>query len=276
VPRAEPRARFTMLFEDVAIALLQGMTTAAVARRLGIGRDEADGIRRRAVRRGWRRRTARVMKHPRVDGKHAGHGLRPMIVSRVDDGKARVVHVAQGKDQAALDAFRRGLTDERSGGTGPVAMDMSEAYTDPVPRHVPGGRRPGRPDHPPRKARSRFRRLQGIARRTAKAWEFKELPRKFRECPDRETGRRHLREWLRCALRSTLAPVRRVARMCGRHPGNLPAFFARRGTNASAEAVDSRIRSLINQACGYRNPRRLVTEIFFHYGDLDLAPRFPC
>ena len=115
VPWAEPRARFTMLFEDVAIALLQGMTTAAVARRLGISWDEADGIKQRAVRRGWRRRTARVMKHPRVDGKHAGHGLWLTIVSCVDDGKARVVHVAQGKDQAALDAFRRGLTDERPG-----------------------------------------------------------------------------------------------------------------------------------------------------------------
>ncbi len=59
------------------------------------------------------------------------------------------------------------------------------------------------------------------------------------------------------------------------HHGNLPAFFARRGTNASAEAVNSRIQSLINQACGYRNPRRLVTEIFFHHGDPGLAPRFP-
>jgi len=36
VPWAEPYARFTMLFEEVAIALLQGMTTEGVTKRLGI------------------------------------------------------------------------------------------------------------------------------------------------------------------------------------------------------------------------------------------------
>ena len=130
------------------------------------------------------------------------------------------------------------------------------------------------PKHLPRKLKRRFRCLQDIARKTAKAWEFKELLRDFWDCPDRATGHDHLREWLRRALRSCLQPVRKVARMCKRHLENLLTYFAHRSTNASAEAVNSRIQSLINQACGYRNPQRLIAEILFHYGDLDLVPRF--
>jgi len=297
---------------------LQGMTTAAVTRRLGISWDEADGIKQRAVRRGRRREPVRIMRHLRVDEKHAGHKLWLTIVSCVDDGKARVVYVAEGRDQVTLDAFWHSLTEGQLAGIESVAMDMSEGYTNSVLLHVPGGRQKlvydryhvaqqmnkavdevrrseqaamaaedaktmkgsrywwlYSPKHLPRKVKSRFRRLQDIARKTAKAWEFKELLREFWDCPDRESGHEHLREWLSRALRSCLQPVRRVARMCKRHLENLLTFFAHRSTNASAEAVNSRIQSLINQACGYRNPERLIAEIFFHYGDLDLAPRFP-
>ena len=79
---------------------------------------------------------------------------------------------------------------------------------------------------------------------------------------------------MRRALRSALAPVAKVARMCKRHIENLLTFFAHRSTNASAEAVNSRIQNLISKACGYRNPLRLITDIWFHFGDLDLEPRF--
>lgn len=318
VPWAEPYARFTMLFDEVAIALLQGMTTAGVRKRLGISWDEADGIKQRAVARGQKRRTATVMKQLRVDEKHAGRDLWLTVVSCVDDGKARVVYVAQGKDQEVLDAFWFSLTEEQLKGIESVAMDMSEAYTNSVLLHVPGGQQKlvydryhvaqqmnkavdevrrseqagmaaeqskamkgsrywwlYRPDHLPRRLKRRFRQLHEIARKTAKAWEFKELLRAFWDCPDEPTGRHHLREWLRRALRTSLAPVRKVAQMCKAHIENLLTYFAHRSTNASAEAINSRIQALINQACGYRNPVRLITDILFHCGDLDLVPRFP-
>ena len=318
VPWAEPYARFTMLFEEVAIALMQGMTTSKAQKRLGISWDEADGIKQRAVARGLKRRPATVMKQLRVDEKHAGRALWLTVVSCVDDGKARVVYLGQGKDQATLDAFWNSLSDEQLAGIESIAMDMSEAFTNSVLLHVPGGRQKlvydryhvaqqmnqavdevrrqeqagmaeeaskamkgsrywwlYRPDHLPRQLNRRFRQLKDIARKTAKAWEFKELLRAFWDCPDEPTGRHHLREWLKRALRSSLEPVRKVAKMCQKHIDNLLTFFAHRSTNASAEAINSRIQSLINQACGYRNPVRLIADIFFHCGNLDLAPHFP-
>jgi len=318
VPWAEPYARFTMLFEDVAIALMQGMTTSKAQARLGISWEEADGIKQRAVARGLKRRPATVMKHLRVDEKHAGRELWLTVVSCVDDGKGRVVFLAQGKDQATLDAFWASLSDEQLAGIESIAMDMSDAFTNSVLLHVPGGKQKlvydryhvaqqmnkavdqvrrqeqagmeeeaskamkgsrywwlYSPDHLPRTLNRRFRELKEIARKTAKAWEFKELLRDFWECPDEPTGRHHLREWLKRALCSSLEPVRKVAKMCKKRIENLLTFFAHRSTNASAEAINSRIQSLIHQACGYRNPIRLIAEIFFHCGHLDLAPRFP-
>jgi transposase len=318
VPWAEPYARFTMLFDEIAIALMQGMTTSAARKRLGISWIEADGIKQRAVARGLKRRPATVMKHLRVDEKHAGSKLWLTVVSCVDDGKARVVYLGQGKDQETLDAFWKGLSDEQLAGIESIAMDMSEAFSNSVLLHVPNGKQKlvydryhvaqqmnkavddvrrseqalmsqeeskamkgsrywwlYRPDHLPLQLKRRFRQLKDIARKTAKAWEFKELLRAFWDCPDEETGRHHLREWLKRALRSCLEPVRKVAKMCKKHIDNLLTFFAHRSTNASAEAINSRIQSLIAQACGYRNPVRLIADIFFHCGDLDMAPRFP-
>jgi len=140
VPWAEPYSRFTMLFEEMGIAMLQCMTTAAMARRLGISWDEADGMKQRAVRRGQIRQPARMMKHLRVDEKHAGHKLWLTIVSCVDDDKTRVVYAGQGRDQATLDAFWHSLSPEQLEGIESIAMDMSEAYTNSVLLHVPGGR----------------------------------------------------------------------------------------------------------------------------------------
>jgi transposase len=317
VPWAEPYARFTMLFEQVAIALLQGMSTAAATKRLGISWDEADGIKQRAVARGLKRRSAVVMRQLRVDEKHAGRDLWLTVVSCVDAGKARVVYIGLGRDQAALDTFWETLNDDQLQGIESIAMDMWEPYANSVLQHVPGGRQKlvydryhvaqqmnkavdevrrqeqagmlgeeakamkgtrfwwlSRPDHLPRSLKRRFACVQAVARKTAKAWEFKELLRAFWDCPDRTTGQAHLRDWLARALRSALQPVRRVARMCKKHLENLLTFFAHRSTNASAEAVNSRIQTLINQACGYRNPVRLIADIFFHCGDLDLVPRF--
>jgi hypothetical protein len=108
------------------------------------------------------------MKHLRVDEKHAGRKFWLTLVSCVDHGKARVVYAAEGRDQKTLNAFGHALTDEQLAGIESVAMATEEAKT------MKGSRYWWlyHPKHLPRKVKSRFRRLQEIARKTAKAWEF--------------------------------------------------------------------------------------------------------
>jgi transposase len=316
VPWAQPYMRQTALFEELAILLLQAMPTEKASERLGLSWDQLDGIKQRAVQRGLLRRESTVMKHLGVDEKHAGLKLWLTIVSCTDGDKARVVYVAQGKDQKTLDPFWQSLNAEQLQGIESISMDMSEAYSNSVLEHVPQGEKKlvydryhvaqqmgkavdevrrqeaARLDgeaakamkgtrfwwlysegHLPEDLTWRFRRLRKMAKKTAKAWEFKALLRDFWDCPDEPTGRHHLREWLQRALRSSLEPVRRVAKMCKDHLENLLTYFDFRSTNASAEAVNSRLQSLIHRACGFRNPQRLIAEIFFHFGGLDLMPR---
>ncbi|MDE3076726.1 MAG: transposase family protein, partial [Chloroflexota bacterium] len=56
VPWAERHSHFTLLFERLAIAWLKEAAPLAVARRLGLTWEEANGIVVRAVRRGLARR----------------------------------------------------------------------------------------------------------------------------------------------------------------------------------------------------------------------------
>ena len=317
VPWAETYSRFTMAFEKIAILLLQSTNTEQARKRLGISWDEADGIKQLAVARGLQRRSVTVMKHLCVDEKNAG-AIWLTTVTCTDEGRARVVYMAEGRDQGALDPFWQSLNEEQLNGIESISADMAQAYTNSILQWVPDGKsklvydrfhvaahmskavdevrrqEQGRmaaeqvkamkgsrfwwlysPDHLPSKLKRGFEQLKTIAHKTAKAWELKELLRTFWQCPDEPTGRFHLREWLRRALRCSLGPVRRVARMCKERLENLLTFFAHRCTNASAESVNSRIQSLINLAHGYRNPKRLMADIYFHLGGLDLEPRFP-
>ena len=78
--------------------------------------------------------------------------------------------------------------------------------------------------------------------------------------------------WYGWAIRSRLAPVKKVARMCKSHLGNLLTFFEHRLTNGPMEGLNNAIQGLIKKAFGYRNRERFKTDIFFHFGGLDLYP----
>jgi len=64
VPWAEPGSRFTLLFEWLAISWRKEASLSAIARRLGLSWDEAEGIMQRAVRRGLARRAAENTADP--------------------------------------------------------------------------------------------------------------------------------------------------------------------------------------------------------------------
>jgi transposase len=49
-------------------------------------------------------------------------------------------------------------------------------------------------------------------------------------------------------------------------------YFDHKITNGPIEGLNNKIQGLIKKAYGYRNPKRLVNDIFFHCGGLDLYP----
>lgn len=138
VPWAEPRGRFTALFERFAIDVLLACSTREGADLLRISWDEADGIKQRAVRRGLERRQDTPMRRLCVDEKAVGRGQTYVtLVSQLDAGRARVVYIGDERTTDSLDRFWLGMSSEHREAVEAVAMDMWEPFWNATVMRVP-------------------------------------------------------------------------------------------------------------------------------------------
>jgi transposase len=135
LPWAEPKSRFTMLFERLAIDVLSECDVVGACRVLRLSWDEGWGIAERAVTRGLLRRGAVAPAHLGVDEKAAGRGQDYVtVISDVD--QARVLHVADERRKSSLDAYFDTLAPPQLASIEAVAVDMWEPYADSVRAHL--------------------------------------------------------------------------------------------------------------------------------------------
>jgi transposase len=140
VPWADPGSGFTALFEALTIDWLKEANIKAVAARLGLSWDEADGIQSRAVARGLSRRERAVPTHLSLD-ETSFQKRHEYVTVLTDRATGKVVHVADDRKQATLEAFLDTLTAEERGLIESVAMDMWGPYIAAVKAKVPGAER---------------------------------------------------------------------------------------------------------------------------------------
>jgi transposase len=121
--------------------------------------------------------------------------------------------------------------------------------------------------------------LDGLLRRadlkTARAWTLKEALRRLWHYRSEAWAKKHWRRWYFWATHSRLAPMIKAARTLKSHLTNIMTFFTHRITNAVAEGLNSKIQTIKQKACGYRNRDNFRTAIFFHCGGLSLYPATP-
>ena len=137
VPWADAQARFTALFEAMVIDWLQVASFAAVARQCRLSWDQVAGIQARAVRRGLSRRA--VAAAPLVGVDETSFQRRHEYVTVVNDltaSEPRVLHVADGRDRAALDGYFDAVGEAGCAQIAMVAMDMWPAYIRSVHDHT--------------------------------------------------------------------------------------------------------------------------------------------
>lgn len=140
VPWAEPGSSFTALFEALVIDWLREASFTAVARRLRLTWDQVDGIQGRAVRRGLARRGRHAIRRLGVD-ETSFQKRHEYVTVFCDLVRGRVLHVADGRGEAAAEAFYRSLTSGQRKRIEAVAMDMWWPYIKAALRHVPGAER---------------------------------------------------------------------------------------------------------------------------------------
>ena len=140
LPWAEPRARFTTLFERLAIDVLRETDVKGATRILGISWDEAWEIKRRAVARGRARRRPQAPARLGVDETAIARGHDYLtLVSDLTTGT--VEYLAEERKQASLDGYFTSLTLAQRAQIQAVAMDMWEPYVQSVQTHVPQAER---------------------------------------------------------------------------------------------------------------------------------------
>jgi len=140
VPWANPRSRFTLLFERFAIEVLRECATVTGARRvLRLSWDECFGLMKRAVARGRARKSAEVIPLLSVDEKALARGHR-YVTLVCDYARSTVEHIAEGRKEECLAAYWRGLSEEQLAGIEAVSMDMWEPFVQATLKGIPDAR----------------------------------------------------------------------------------------------------------------------------------------
>jgi transposase len=123
-----------------------------------------------------------------------------------------------------------------------------------------------------RAAARSFAALRAQVHRVARAWELKETAMAIFDLKAPWAARRNFEQWYAWAIRSQLAPIKRVARTLKKYWDQIENYFRHRITNAGTEAINTQIQQVKGRSRGFRNRERFKMAIYFHCGGLDLYP----
>lgn len=137
VPWADKHSRFTVMFEALAIQVIQAcgnIKNAAALLRLDW--DSVQRIMERAVQRGLSRREVQSLPYVGIDEKsfRRGHSYVSLLV---DLTGSRVLEVVEERTAEAAHQLWKDLPDEQKEQVRAVAVDMWPAFIDSVQTHAP-------------------------------------------------------------------------------------------------------------------------------------------
>ena len=128
VPWAEKHSRFTLLFECMAIEVIQACSSlSSAATLLSLNWKSVHAIMARAVERGLKLRHLDEVKHVGIDEKSFGKG-QDYVSIMVDIDNNRVLEVEPGRTREAVDNLWKTLDEPIRHGVAAVAMDMWQPF----------------------------------------------------------------------------------------------------------------------------------------------------
>lgn len=117
-----------------------------------------------------------------------------------------------------------------------------------------------------------FRALRTSNLKTARAWALKEQAMALWDFRYEPPARKHFAWWYRWATHSRLKPMIEKAKMLKSRVKNILTHMKTGLTNAVSESMNAKIQWVKYTARGFRNFQNFITAIYFHCGDLKLAP----
>jgi transposase len=117
-----------------------------------------------------------------------------------------------------------------------------------------------------------FRRLYQAELKTSRAWALKESFAGFWQYRREDSARQFFRDWTTRAMRSKLAPIKKVAQTLRNYRSGILNYTRHRITNAAAEGFNSMLQAISSNARGFRNFANYRDRVLFFCGGLDLLP----
>jgi transposase len=115
-----------------------------------------------------------------------------------------------------------------------------------------------------------FDEIRKMKLKTSRAWAIKESLRHFWDYSYPKNAEKYFKRWYFWASHSRLGPMVEAAKTLKRHILNILTYFNHRITNAVVEGLNSKIQTVKQMACGFRNRDHYRKVILFHCGGLDL------
>src|SRR4030042_6949122 len=137
---AEEHARFTALFECLAVLVLKETNIEGAGEILRISWDEAWHIMERAVKRGRKRKKRRAIKKMGVDEKSLGKGHNYLTLVYAL-GAATVEHIEDDRRKESLDGYFSLLRPPQRARIEAIATDIWDPYLASIREHVPEAER---------------------------------------------------------------------------------------------------------------------------------------
>ena len=313
VPWAERYSRLTKHMEAFAIRVLNAtQNVSAASKLLNMTWDQVNGVMKRAVKRGLKRRENEPVKHAGIDEKAISRGHRyATIISDLD--RSRVWEVIEGRTQEDAERAWDTMNEEQLSGIEAVAMDMWPAYMNSARTKVPEAdivhdkfhvskhaseavdkvrRQEAKTlaiqgdttlkktkyvwlrshDDLRRSEAAAIRELRRADLKTSRAWKQKESLSRFWDYHSRRAAENYLKRWYASAIRTRLTPVKALARLVKNHTEGLLNYIDHRITNATSEAHNSVIQLIKATARGLPNFDKFRTRVLFFCGALEMAP----
>jgi transposase len=110
--------------------------------------------------------------------------------------------------------------------------------------------------------------------KTFRAYRIKEALRQLWTCHNRDDAEKHLKKWYFWATHSRLHPIIEFARIVKDHWNGILNFFHSRITNGIIEGINSKIKTAMKRAYGFKTFRYLRTIVYLVAGKLALPTQY--
>jgi transposase len=128
--------------------------------------------------------------------------------------------------------------------------------------------------HLTQKQQQQVESLSRMHLKTSRAYRIKEALRQLWNCHNRDEAEKYLRQWYFWATHSRLKPMIEFARIVKDHWNGILNFFHSRITNGIIEGINSKIKTAMKRAYGFKTFRYLRTIVYLVAGKLALPTQY--